>query len=451
VSQFLITEEEKRRILNLHIDATKKHYLLEQAAPTSVEEIKAFQDYMDTIGPWVKNKKTGKYYKLKKGGGYGNFGSNTSAAWKVYGKKYLESKGAGTEDTSLDSGGPGFESGVPAKVQAIKDGVNPSPFGASCTKVSLIGSFSSKVTTNSKNLTDFITRVQNELKTNEKIKSDYTSGKAYIAKIRLIGGASNRYDGKPVKPEMDNNYNVQTYPDSDSYSAENFDANKALATLRANTLYTELVKKLPALKLPFGKDVKPEILSYVIDTGGNVDSKRTSTYVNPGQVVIVEMDICATTTSTPDPKITELTDLGKKGFVLTGSYYCNGKNSQDINATIDDVWNPATGGGCTDVQIKEDAGKLMKDKPHMSAFEIKYKMNVSGSEYVVPVTRWKIFWDKNNKISKIYEQDIDKRKASSYPQKEVSYNDEYMRLAMRNGNPSTPETRWETYIKPFAK
>lgn len=51
-------------------------------------KIKAFQDWMDTIGPWVKGT-DGKYKLLNKGAGYGNFGSSTSAAWSFYKNAYL--------------------------------------------------------------------------------------------------------------------------------------------------------------------------------------------------------------------------------------------------------------------------------------------------------------------------------------------------------------------------
>jgi hypothetical protein len=51
-------------------------------------KIKAFQDWMDTIGPWVKGT-DGKYRLLNKGAGYGTFGPSTSAAWSFYKSAYL--------------------------------------------------------------------------------------------------------------------------------------------------------------------------------------------------------------------------------------------------------------------------------------------------------------------------------------------------------------------------
>ena len=75
---------------------------------TKKEDIKSFQDYMDTIGPWVKKGK--KYSKLNKGVGYGNFGPNTKAAGKVYGKKYQESKKSSEKSekkpTKIEKGKP---------------------------------------------------------------------------------------------------------------------------------------------------------------------------------------------------------------------------------------------------------------------------------------------------------------------------------------------------------
>ena len=51
----------------------------------SVEDVKKFQDWMDAKHPnWLNNGTS-----LNKGGGYGNFGSQTSAAWSKYSAEYL--------------------------------------------------------------------------------------------------------------------------------------------------------------------------------------------------------------------------------------------------------------------------------------------------------------------------------------------------------------------------
>lgn len=70
----------------------------------SASEIKKFQDWMDTIGPWVKSP-SGKYVTLNKGKGYGILGPSTRAAWNFYKKRYLSKK----DDVELKGKGYPFE------------------------------------------------------------------------------------------------------------------------------------------------------------------------------------------------------------------------------------------------------------------------------------------------------------------------------------------------------
>jgi hypothetical protein len=199
---------------------------------------------------------------------------------------------ADTAPKSNDSG-PDVDSGVPASTQIAKEGVTPSSFGAKCTKITVIGSFPVRVTSNPANMTKFMTNLINGIKTNQITNASYVKGEAVVSGIRLTGGASNRYGGKPVKPEMDNNYNFQKYPDNSAYDPNQFAKNKQLAVNRANGLYAELVKTLPSKGIALSPTLKPQVLSYVVDTGGKVDDTRnTGKYPNPGQIVIVEIDIC---------------------------------------------------------------------------------------------------------------------------------------------------------------
>lgn len=51
--------------------------------PSGLNSVKAFQDWLDLKHPtWLHGK------RLNKGGGYGNFGTNTKAAWSKYGSEY---------------------------------------------------------------------------------------------------------------------------------------------------------------------------------------------------------------------------------------------------------------------------------------------------------------------------------------------------------------------------
>ena len=53
----------------------------------SLDKVKKFQDFMDSIGPWLKGV-DGKYKKLSKGSGYGIAGPSTRAVFNVYGDLY---------------------------------------------------------------------------------------------------------------------------------------------------------------------------------------------------------------------------------------------------------------------------------------------------------------------------------------------------------------------------
>lgn len=53
----------------------------------SMDKVKKFQDFMDSIGPWLKGS-DGKYKKLNKGTGYGIAGPSTRAVFNVYGDLY---------------------------------------------------------------------------------------------------------------------------------------------------------------------------------------------------------------------------------------------------------------------------------------------------------------------------------------------------------------------------
>jgi hypothetical protein len=76
-------------------------------------KIKAFQDWMDSQGKgWIQ--KDGKWVLLNKGEGYGNYGKNTDAVWKVYGDDYLK-----WLSQSRPSSSPSSSSSTPTKIDTI--------------------------------------------------------------------------------------------------------------------------------------------------------------------------------------------------------------------------------------------------------------------------------------------------------------------------------------------
>lgn len=73
----------------------------------SNDKVKKFQDFMDSIGAWVKGV-DGKYKKLNKGTGYGIAGPSTRGAFTIYGDLYRVYLIAGTRGkvVPLSSGAP---------------------------------------------------------------------------------------------------------------------------------------------------------------------------------------------------------------------------------------------------------------------------------------------------------------------------------------------------------
>jgi hypothetical protein len=274
-NRFILTEEEKKSILGLY----NKNILSEQQAPTTIDEIKKFQDYMDTLGPWVK-KTDGKYYKLNKGGGYGNFGANTQAAWKVYGQKYLESSGGGSV---ASAGGAGSTSILD------ETKIENSSLGGDCVRVEVTGEFAVGVADNPQNVENFIARFIKVINSNPLLSDSYKANTLYVGGIKLLGGASNRYKGT-VMPDVDNNLKpVKLNPAN--YTG-NYAANKYLAKQRAENLFKELLVRLPKSNIKFGENITPTYESVIVDTGGNVDTARGTKYKNPGQIVKCFVDIC---------------------------------------------------------------------------------------------------------------------------------------------------------------
>lgn len=170
-----------------------------------------------------------------------------------------------------------------------------------CVPVVVTGSFDVMVTDNPKNITNFINKLNAEIAKNENLKSAQESGKLYVGKINLMGGASNRYGGKVVKPTMDNNYNPKSYTDDAKYNGD-FSANLKLAEDRAKNVWTQLQTLLPNNNITIGDNVEPTFESYVIDTNGATDKTNQpaidSGKFNPGQIVRMTVDLCGSESST---------------------------------------------------------------------------------------------------------------------------------------------------------
>jgi hypothetical protein len=85
------TDSDNNSDLGLGLSSGSETYTA-PAELNTTDKIKAFQDWMDAQGKgWIMDKNTGKWKLLNKGAGYGTYGKNTDAVWKVYGVDYLKS------------------------------------------------------------------------------------------------------------------------------------------------------------------------------------------------------------------------------------------------------------------------------------------------------------------------------------------------------------------------
>jgi len=191
----------------------------------------------------------------------------------------------------------------------------------------------------------------------------------------------------------------------------------------------------------------------VLNTGGVKDEARdTSKYPNPGQFMTVSLvfrykkDIGQTVITTTE-QIETYTQI-KPNMVLTGSYYCNGKNSEGTvagNAEMKD----AMAESCKGVGgVKPENGK------YSMAFEIKWNTNVLKDPYTAPILRWVFNYDGNGKINKVTRYVYNKKYIflrNDVPQKTISVTDKEMKyyMGIRSNEPETGGPFYAKFIQPY--
>lgn len=293
-NNFILTEEEKRRILNLHSsEKNNKKYLSEQytgqpgAGYASVAVCKKNNPANVVMNAGL-NWKTVKTAWGSTGAAQDNVALRNAFCdgWRPGDAK------PGSSAAPQGGASPQSSGAVQGAVGGVvsPDGVAPSAVSPDCINVTVSGSFPANVSADPKHITNFLNNFMAQINSNPLLKSSYEAGTLYVGGIKLTGGASNSYGG-PVAPEVDNNYNP-TSPSPNVRYTGNATKNKALAVQRANGLFAELQKQLPAMKIKFGPNTQPVVASMIVDTGGVNDSKRTATYPNPGQIVKCEIDLC---------------------------------------------------------------------------------------------------------------------------------------------------------------
>lgn len=145
-----------------------------------------------------------------------------------------------------------------------------------------------------------------------------------------------------------------------------------------------------------------------------------------------------------DDKITKLSEVEiiddiPKEFILTGSYWCNGKNSQSEGANSN-TWSDQ----CENLGLDQDKNKKI------ASWEIKFPPNFAGNTETVPITRWNFMWN-GVKITNITSTNFNKIPLPDQIVLEKLYQKQntvdnlksMMRIA------SGGDTSWDTLIGPY--
>jgi hypothetical protein len=140
--------------------------------------------------------------------------------------------------------------------------------------------------------------------------------------------------------------------------------------------------------------------------------------------------------------------------VMTGSYFCNGKNSENTKAVDDTYVNQ-----CSRIPSNLKTSLIATNAPnksrYMSAWEIKHNVNTTGEKYVVPVARYNFYWDATGKkilsiTKQAFSQPTENTPARILSATPVSPSNAEMKYLMgiRENDPNGG-TVYKTYISPY--
>jgi len=264
--------------------------------------------------------------------------------------------------------------------------------------------------------------------------------------IAQIKGFINKNPGKPVEVNVESseskvpNYDREKYPSTGDKNVDFTEEKKlavgALSKNRGTRLSNYLKSKLPK-----------NVLINVIDKGAQGPAwdnvKADADKYKKHQYVKLFAKLAA-------PILPEI----KRETVQTGTYFCDGKNSG--NQTSDETTYVNQ---CAKLpnnlklsQITPVPGNNNKSR-YMSAFEIKYGVNITGDSYVVPRARFNFYWDNTGKkitsvTRQTYSQTPDGPKILA--EKPISATDTELKYLMgiKESDPNGG-TSYRLYIAPY--
>ncbi len=256
-----------------------------------------------------------------------------------------------------------------------------------------------------------VTAAINTILADLKNKGYSTKGLSFL---NIMGGASNYLNGAmtadKIMTDVDGFFtsvktaenNLKSYP-----GESNKTKNLGYAQARCEVLKNALIENFT----PTSTANIKEPTSFVMDTGGVVDSKRDLTkYPVPGQMAM----FVAKVNIEPITTITTYNEIGSNS-IMTGSYYCNGRNSLGSSAS-DSTYVE---------QCKNQGGLPINSEKLMSGFEIKWAANVVKNPTVIPIMRWNIFWQESN----YRVNGVEKKSYSPFKVTRVMYKNEWSSMA----------------------
>lgn len=276
------------------------------------------------------------------------------------------------------------------------------------------------------------------------------SGEMTLNAGTFTAGASNTWLGKITPYDAENNYGKAPKQNlEDSLYKKNVE----LALKRAQTFRPALFNFLKQNNISDSDSAKVTFKTIVLNTGGVKDEVRdTSKYPNPGQFMNVVLlfrykkDIGETVITTTE-QITTYTQI-KSNMLLTGSYYCNGKNSEGrvvLETEMKNIMNES---------CKGVGGIKPENKKYPMAFEMKWNTNVLKDPYTLPILRWVFSYGEGGKINKVTRYVYNKKYIflrNDVPQKTVSVTDKEMKyyMGIRSNEPETGGPFYAKFIQPY--
>jgi hypothetical protein len=291
-NQFIITENEKKQILNLYKNRGYQTLISEQYSGEKA------QGYNGNVAACKKDgaanvaAKAGlNWVKAKQSwGSAGTVADNTALknaicdGWRPGDAK----DGGGNTGAAVAGGGGDATSSFNTGGVALTD-------QPGCVRVPTDGSYAVNETDQQKNLNKFIAIFNKEISKSPILLSSIKKNSVTIRSVKIKGGASNVINSSTVTPDLMND-RITPYSGKDYTSKKgtpNYNGDLKLATDRAQNLWTGINSWLPSIGIKLEAGVQADVKGYVIDTGGKEDKYRVETkYPLPGQFVMTEFVLC---------------------------------------------------------------------------------------------------------------------------------------------------------------